>query len=155
MLEIFVDADGCPVKEEILKVAGRYSLPVYVVANAPLRLPKDPQVSMVVVKGDFNAADDWIAERVTAGDIVITSDLPLADRCLQKDAYVLTSTGRPLTQASIGNALAMRELLADLRQMGTVTGGPAPFSKKDRSQFLSKLDETIQAIKRRHMRGKG
>jgi uncharacterized protein YaiI (UPF0178 family) len=150
MLHIYIDADGCPVKEEVFKVAARYSLPVRLVANAPLRLPNDPRLEMVVVKGDFNAADDWIAEHADSDDIVITSDLPLADRCLSKGARVLTSTGRQLTQASIGNALAMRELLADLRQMGNITGGPAPFSKKDRSQFLSKLDEVIQSIRRAH-----
>lgn len=148
MLKIFVDADGCPVKEEVLRVAGRYQLSVHVVANAPLRLPTNPLVQMVVVKGDFNAADDWIAENVDEDDIVITSDLPLVDRCLAKNARVLTSTGRVITQAGIGNALAMRELLADLRQMGNITGGPAPFAKKDRSTFLSKLDEVIQAIRR-------
>lgn len=148
MLEIYVDADGCPVKDEVYRVAQRYSLKVFVVANSPIRVPARAAIEAVVVKGDFNAADDWIAERVQPGDIAVTADIPLADRCLRKGAHVLGYTGKAFTNKSIGHALATRELLADLRQAGAITGGPAPFKPADRSRFLAALDEAIQKVRR-------
>lgn len=147
MLIIYVDADACPVKDEIYRVAHRYLLRVVVVANAPLRIPADPLVELVVRSG-FGAADDWIAEQAGLGDIVITADIPLAARCLAKGARVLDAKGRLYTDNDIGAALAMRELMNDLRQGGAVTGGPAPMTPKDRSRFLAKLDETVNAVRR-------
>jgi uncharacterized protein YaiI (UPF0178 family) len=147
MLTIFVDADACPVKEEVYRVAGRYALRIFVVANAPLRVPSDPRVELIVRAG-FGAADDWIAEQAGAGDIVITADIPLAARCLANDALVLDPKGQPFTDRDIGHALGMRELMNELRQGGVVTGGPAPMTPKDRSRFLSKLDEAINAVRR-------
>lgn len=148
MLDIFVDADGCPVKDEVYRVAQRYGLKVFVVANAGLRVPPSAVIELVLVGGGFNAADDWIAEHVQASDIVVTADIPLADRCLQNGARVLTPSGRVYSEKNIGGALASRALLQDLRQMGTITGGPPVFGKRDRSRFLSRLDETVQALKR-------
>jgi uncharacterized protein len=145
---IYVDADGCPVKDEIYKVAKRYQLKVILVANHALHIPLDPSLEMVVVSGGFDAADDWIAEKVRENDIVITADIPLADRCLKKKGKVLGTKGIEFTEDSIGDSLATRELLQTLRNgLGNI-GGPAPFEKKDRSQFLSKLDQIIQ--KNRH-----
>src|SRR5271157_1726851 len=140
MLTIYVDADACPVKEEVYRVARRYGLRVAVVANAPLRVPAGPLVELVVRPG-FGAADDWIAQEVGPGDIVVTADIPLAARCLAKEARVLDPKGREFTDNDIGSALAMRELMDQLRQGGAITGGPAPMTSKDRSRFLSKLDE--------------
>jgi len=151
MRTIYIDADACPVKDETYRVARRYSLRVAVVANAPLRVPPDALFELVVRPG-FGAADDWIAEQVDAGDIVITADIPLAARCLAKDARVLGPKGRALTDADIGSALAMRDLMDELRQGGAVTGGPAPMTPKDRSRFLSKLDEMANAVLRAHPR---
>jgi len=147
MLTIYIDADACPVKEEIYRVARRYSMRVAVVANAPLRVPADALLELVVRPG-FGAADDWIAERCGAGDIVVTADIPLAARCLAKEALVLDPKGHPFTDNDIGSALAMRELMDVLRQGGAVTGGPAPMTQKDRSRFLSKLDEAVNAVRR-------
>jgi hypothetical protein len=147
MLTIYIDADACPVKEEVYHVARRYSLRVAVVANAPLRVPTEDTVQLVVCPG-FGTADDWIAEQTGLGDIVITADIPLAERCLKKGARVLGPKGHAFTENDIGSALATRALLDELRQMGTVTGGPAPMTKQDRSRFLSRLDETIQAVRR-------
>ncbi len=149
MLAIYVDADACPVKEEVYRVAARYGLHVYVVANTGMSVPEREGIERVVVRGRFDAADDWIAERVAADDLVITDDLPLADRAVKRGACVLTPRGRRLTEDSIGDALATRNLMAGLREAGAVTGGPRPFTRKDRSQFLSRLDEAIQATKRR------
>ena len=149
MLTIYVDADACPVKEEVYKVARRYGLRVQVVANAPLRVPADPLVELVVRPG-FGAADDWIAEQAGPGDVVITADIPLAARCLAKEARVLGPKGRPLTDNDIGEALATRDLMEELRQGGAVTGGPAPMTAKDRSRFLAKLDEVVNAVRRAH-----
>lgn len=146
-MEIYVDADGCPVKDEVFRVAKRYDLKVYVVANVPFRVP--PACEMIVVKGNHDAADDWIAEHVGAGDVVVTADIPLADRSLAKGAEVLRPNGKPYTERSIGGALATRELMNELRQSGTITGGPAPFQPADRSRFLSALDNVIQKVKRR------
>jgi uncharacterized protein YaiI (UPF0178 family) len=149
MLTIYVDADACPVKDEVYKVAKRYGLRVAIVANAPLRIPTDPLVELVVRAG-FGAADDWIAEQAGEGDIVVTADIPLAARCLAQRARVLSPKGEPFTESDIGSALALRELLEELRQGGAVTGGPAAMTPKDRSRFLSKLDEAVNAIRRAH-----
>ncbi len=149
MLTVFIDADACPVKDEVYRVAARYQMAVKVVANAPLRVPVNPLVELVVRAG-FGAADDWIAEQVGPGDVVITADIPLAARCLAKDARVLGPKGNAFTENEIGSVLALRDLLDELRQGGTVTGGPAPMTPKDRSRFLSKLDEMINAVRRAH-----
>jgi uncharacterized protein YaiI (UPF0178 family) len=146
---IYVDADACPVKNEIYRVAERYGLKVFVVSNSYLNVPRDPRHELVVVNDSFDAADNWIAERAGEGDIVITADIPLADRALKKGAAVIGNTGMPFTTASIGMAMANRELLQNLRAMGEVTGGPKPMSQRDRSRFLSALDETIQKIRRK------
>ena len=145
MSTIFVDADACPVKDEVYRVARRYRIPVRVVANARLRVPVDPLIQMVVVTGHFDAADDWIVEHVAAGDIAVTADIPLAARCLAKGARVLDPKGRVFTEEAIGDALATRELMAYLRDLGEVGGGPAPYDKRDRSRFLQYLDDLIQA----------
>lgn len=146
---IYIDADACPVKSEVYRVARRYATRVLVVANAPLRVPSDELFELFVQPG-FGAADDWIAEQVGPGDIVITADIPLAARCLERSARVLDAKGREFTDSDIGGALAMRELMSDLRQGGAVTGGPAPMTPKDRSRFLSKLDELVNAVRRAH-----
>jgi uncharacterized protein YaiI (UPF0178 family) len=148
MLTIYVDADACPVKEEVYRVARRYAFAVAVVANAPLRVPADPLIALVVQPG-FGGADDWIAKQVDGGDVVVTADIPLAARCLAKNAQVLSPKGYPFTDREIGSALATRELMEELRQGGTVTGGPAPMQPKDRSRFLAKLDEMIHKARRR------
>ena len=149
MTEIYVDADACPVKNEIYRVAERYGLKVHVVSNSWLNVPRDPRIELVVVSDSFDAADNWIADRAGEGDIVITADIPLADRSLKKGAFVIGNTGVPFTTSSIGMALANRELLSNLRAMGEVTGGPRPMSQRDRSRFLSTLDEAIQRMRRR------
>jgi uncharacterized protein YaiI (UPF0178 family) len=147
-MPIYIDADACPVNAEIYKVAARYQIQVYVVSNASMIMPKEGLVEMVLVKGGFDIADDWIAERATVGDIVVTSDIPLAERCLAAGARVLGPKGDPFSEDSIGNAMATRALLDMLRQSGEFRGGPSPYSKADRSRFLAKLDETIHAAKR-------
>ena len=149
MLDIFIDADGCPVKQEIYRVAKRYGLKVTLVSNSRMGTPQEDWLEVVVVDGQFNAADDWIAEHVSENDIVITGDIPMASRCLEKDARVLGPSGRIFTKESIGDALASRELLSHLRDLGTITGGPAPFEKRDRSHFLQRLDATIHVLRRR------
>ncbi|MEZ5064695.1 MAG: YaiI/YqxD family protein [bacterium] len=149
MPAIYVDADACPVKEETYRVAKRYGWPVFVVSNAWMRTPSDAEVELVVVGGDFDAADDWIVERAGADDVVVTGDIPLAARCLEKGAAVLGLRGQEFTEDSIGDALASRELLSQLRDLGEVSGGPAPFQKKDRSAFLQKLDQIVQRVRRR------
>jgi uncharacterized protein len=149
MLTIYIDADACPVKDQVYQVARRYGMRVAVVANATLRVPADSLISLVVRPG-FGSADDWIAEQAEAGDIVVTADIPLAARCLAKEARVLDAKGFPFTDNDIGAALAMRDLMNDLRQGGAVTGGPAPMTSKDRSRFLSKLDELVNAVRRSH-----
>jgi uncharacterized protein YaiI (UPF0178 family) len=136
------------VKPEIYRVAQRYGLKVYVVSNSYMNVPRDPGIELVVVADSFDAADDWIAERARRGAIVITSDVPLADRCVKAGADVLGPNGRAFTSASIGMAVAMRELMVDLRAMGDVTGGPSAFSPRDRSSFLSALDLAIVRLKR-------
>lgn len=147
-MHIYVDADACPVKEEIYKVAGRYKLDVTLVANGWMRTPKLRRVRLAVVSESFDAADDWIVARAGAADIVITADIPLAARCIENGAAVLSPTGKPFTEEAIGDVLASRNLMNDLREAGVVTGGPPPFSQKERSRFLQELDRIIQ-MKRR------
>src|SRR5439155_139906 len=151
-LMIYVDADACPVKTEVYRVARRYALRVAIVANAPLRVPTDPLVELVVRPG-FGAADDWIAEQAGEGDVVVTADIPLAARCLAKGARVLDPKGKPFTDSHIGSALALRDLMDELRQGGAITGGPGAMTPKDRSRFLSKLDEAVNAVRRAHPKG--
>jgi uncharacterized protein YaiI (UPF0178 family) len=150
LLHIYVDADACPVKQEVYRVARRYQLNVTLVANAWMRTPDDPGIRLEVVEDSFDAADDWIVARVEAGDIVITADIPLASRCMEKDARAIGSTGRPFTEDNIGEAVATRDLLAVLRGGGEITGGPAPMTKRDRSRFLQTLDEVIQSLRRKY-----
>ncbi len=146
---IFVDADACPVKEEVYRVAQRYGIDVKLVSNSWLRTPREDWLELVIVDGELDAADAWIVEHVSEDDIVVTADIPLAADCLKKGARVLGPRGRPFTEDSIGGALATRELLSQLRDMGEVTGGPPPFQKRDRSQFLQALDQMIQAARRK------
>ena len=145
---IYIDADGCPVKDEVYKVAGRYGLHVTVVANKWMRTPEDDSVVMEVVGGGFDEADDWIVEHCGVDDIVIAIDIPLADRCLKKSARVLGYKGRVFTVEGIGDALANREIAANLRDAGVMTGGPAPFDKKDRARFLQALDALVHAARK-------
>jgi uncharacterized protein len=145
MIKIYVDADACPVKNEVLRVAKRYGLKVYLAANSPMQIPQDEFVKVVVVKDHLDAADDWIAEHIHAKDIAVSHDVPLASRCLKKGARVIDPKGRVFTEESIGEALASRDLMAYLREMGNMTGGPAPYEKRDRSRFLQRLDDLIQA----------
>ena len=146
MPTIYIDADACPVKDEVYRVAKRYAVKVVVVANAPLRVPADALVELVVRSG-FGAADDWIAEQAAPGDIAVTADVPLAARCVAKGALVVDPKGRVFTADNVGEALAVRDLMQELRDAGTATGGPAPMTAKDRSRFLS-LDETVNAVRR-------
>jgi uncharacterized protein YaiI (UPF0178 family) len=154
-IEIYVDADACPVKEEIYRVAGRYGLRVHVVANGFINIPRDPLIQRVLVTDGFDAADDWIAARAGTGSIVITADVPLASRCVKAGAAVIAPTGRAFTEASIGMALATRNLMQDLRASGAVTGGPKPFSARDRSSFLQALDQAVERLKRTGFRAGG
>ena len=146
---ILVDADACPVKDEIYKVAWRLEVPVTIVSNSPIRVPAHPLIDRVVVSDGFDAADDWIAERAGPGAVVVTADILLADRCLKAGAAVLAPNGKPFTTSSIGAAIATRAIMADLRAGGDIIGGPAPFSKTDRSSFLSALDAALVRLKRR------
>ncbi len=149
MLYIFVDADGCPVKEEVYRVAQRYGLKVFLVANSWMRAPEGEWLQQITVGPEFDAADDWIVEHTGADDIVITGDIPLASRCVHKGAKVLGLKGRPFTEENIGGVLATRDLLSQLREQGAKTRGPDPFAKQDRSRFLQRLDGMIQEIRRR------
>ena len=151
MTDIFVDADACPVKDEVYRVAQRYRLRVVLVSNAWLRAPNEEWLELVVVGAELDAADAWIVEQVTQDDIVITADIPLAALCLEKGAGVLGPRGRPFTEDSIGGALATRELMSQLREMGEVTGGPPPFEKRDRSEFLQALDRMIHSVRKKHV----
>ncbi len=144
---IYIDADACPVKDEIYRVARRYAMRVVVVANATLRVPADALFELVVRTG-FGAADDWIAEQCGMGDIVITADIPLAARAIAKDSRVINTKGYAVTDSDIGSALAMRDLMEHLRQTGEASGGPSPMTPRDRSRFLAKLDESVNAVKR-------
>lgn len=148
MTKIYIDADGCPVKEEVYKVAERYKLSVILVANKSLNLPLNPLLKMVVVQGGFDAADDWIVENSQAGDIVVTGDILLADRCVKKSVRALGHKGEEFTEDNMGSAVANRELMQNLRHMGEIKGGPAPMDKKARSKFLGTLDTIIQSLKR-------
>jgi uncharacterized protein YaiI (UPF0178 family) len=147
-VRILVDADACPVKDEIYKVAYRLNVPVFIVANSHFRVPAHPLIERVVVSDGFDAADDWIAEQADAKSVVVTADILLADRCIKAGATVLSNTGKPFTGNSIGGAIATRAIMADLRAGGDIIGGPAPFSKTDRSRFLSALDAAIIRLKR-------
>jgi uncharacterized protein YaiI (UPF0178 family) len=151
-VRILVDADACPVKEEIYKVAFRHAVAVTVVSNSPIRVPAHELIDRVVVSDGFDAADDWIAERAAPSGVCITADILLADRCLKAGAAVLAPNGKPFTHSSIGSAIATRAIMADLRaggdSIGTQIGGPPPFSKTDRSRFLSALDEAVVRAKR-------
>jgi hypothetical protein len=144
---LYVDADACPVKAETVKVAERHGLPVVFVTNAWLAVPRAPRVRVQVVTGAFDAADDWIVAQVQRDDVVITADIPLASRCLKLGARVLGPSGKPFTEDNIGNALATRELMADLRAYG-VGGGPPPFGPKDRSRFLEALELVVREAKK-------
>ena len=146
---IYIDADACPVKDEVYRVARRYEMRVRVVARTFMHVPAHALFELVEQAG-FGAVDDWIAEQAGVGDIVVTADIPLAARCLEKQAHVLDPKGNAFTENDIGAALAMRELMAELRQDGTVKGGPGPMTARDRSRFLSRLDEIINAIRRAH-----
>jgi uncharacterized protein YaiI (UPF0178 family) len=143
---IFIDADGCPVKQETYRVAQRHGVRVVQVSNAWMRAPAAEWVEQVVVPGQFDAADDWIVEHAAANDVVVSDDIPLASRCLPKGARVLNSRGRVFTQDTIGEAMASRELSAHLRELGAMTGGPSAISARDRSRFLQKLDELVRAV---------
>jgi uncharacterized protein len=146
VLDIYIDADGCPVKQEVYRVAARHGLTVTIVANSWMQTPRDDSIRLVLVAGQFDSVDDWIVEHVTENDIVVSGDIPLASRCMKKGAKVVDPRGRVFTEDSIVEALATRDLLAHLREMGAVTGGPAPIGKHDRSRFLQRLDGVIQAV---------
>jgi len=145
---IYVDADACPVKDEIYRVAERHKLPVSVVAGNFIRVPNDPSIERIAAGSGMDAADDWIAERVGADDVVITADIPLASRCVKAGSAVIAPNGKPFTEESIGMTLAVRNLMTDLRSSGEVTGGPRSFTPRDRSTFLSSLDQTIRRLQR-------
>jgi uncharacterized protein len=149
LLDIYVDADGCPVKQEVYGVAKRYGLKVIVVSNSRMRIPHEDGLELIVVDGQFDAVDDWIVEHVSEKDIVISGDIPLASRCLEKGALVVGPKGRVFNDENIGEALASRELSSHLRELGTMTGGPAAFGRRDRSRFLERLDAAVQAARRR------
>ncbi len=148
MLDIYVDSDACPVKDEVLKVAARYRLNVTFVSNSHMRVPDRDGVKLVVVENNPDAADNFIAENVARDDIVVTADIPLAARCVKNGAHVIASNGRLFTDDNIGEALATRNLLSELREAGSITGGPPPFGKKDRSRFLQSLDGVVQGVRR-------
>jgi uncharacterized protein YaiI (UPF0178 family) len=148
-IRVYVDADACPVKDEVYRVAGRHGLPVFVVANSFIRVPQDPLIERIVVAAGPDAADDWIVERADAGAIVITADIPLASRCVKAGAAVLAPNGRAFTEESIGMALAVRDLMTDIRSAGETTSGPRPFAPRDRSAFLSALDQAIRRVQRK------
>jgi uncharacterized protein len=147
MFKILVDADASPVKQEVYRVANRYGIKVVLVANASVAVPKEDWLELVIVNNQLDAADDWIVDNIDKNDIVITGDIPLADRSLKKGARVLSPKGIILTESSIGNVLATRDLMTHLRDIGINTGGPTAYVKKDRSQFLQALDKLIQAIR--------
>lgn len=150
-IEIFIDADACPVKEEVYKVAHRYGLKTYVVSNAFMQIPQSPLIERVIVDAGPDVADDWIAEHVQPGDVAVTNDIPLADRVLSAGGYAIAANGRPFTADSIGSALAQRSLMEQLRSTGEMLGGPRPFDRNDRSRFLQALDEAIQRERRRRL----
>ncbi len=145
MTVIYVDADACPVKDEAVRVATRHGIKTFIVSNGGIRPRPEPMVETVIVADGLDAADDWIADRCARGDVVITSDIPLAARAVANGALVLKPNGEPLMETGIGNVLATRNLMTHLRETGAVTGGPAPFSKRDRSRFLDRLETTLRA----------
>ena len=154
MLDIYVDADACPVKQEVYRVADRCGLCVFVVSNVPLHVPAgQARIRNIAVGSGDNAADDWIAENIQAGDICITADIPLASRCLKQEASALGPRGKPFSRDSIGDALATRELMSTLRESGQISGGPPSMTQKDRSRFLDALDQIIQKIRRESPEG--
>ncbi|HUC51961.1 MAG TPA: YaiI/YqxD family protein [Xanthobacteraceae bacterium] len=153
MISLLIDADACPVKQEIYRVAERHllkgtALKVFVVSNSPIAVPRDEMIERVVVASGMDEADNWIAERAQRGDIVVTADVPLASRCVKAGAMVIAPNGKPFTEDSIGAALATRNLMDSLRSAGEITGGPKPFAPRDRSAFLSALDQAIVRLKR-------
>jgi len=150
LLHIFIDADACPVKQEVYRVANRYSLNVTLVANSWMRVPDGEWIILEVVDKKFDAADDWIVEHLQPHDIVVTADILLANRCLKENALVIGTNGKPFTENNIGSSVATRDLLAELRGAGEMIGGPPPLKKSDRSRFLHQLDEMIQFIRRKH-----
>jgi hypothetical protein len=147
LLHIFIDADACPVKPEVYRVARRYKLSVTLVAGAWMRIPDSDEITLRVLEQGMDAADDWIVEHLEENDIVITADIPLAARCVARGAYVIGHAGKPFSDDNIGPALATRDLLAELRQLGEVTGGPRPFNQRDRSRFLQALDKAVNEIR--------
>ena len=147
-IEIYVDADACPVKAEVYRVAERYGVKVFVVSGQLVAIPQSPLIERAIVGDKFDAADDWIAERAHPKSIVVTADIPLAQRALAAGATVIGNTGKPFTKDSIGMAMASRELMSQLRAMGEITGGPKPMAGKDKSRFLSALDEAVNRLKR-------
>ena len=147
-MQILIDADACPVKEETYTVAARYQVPVVVVSNSPIRVPRDPLIARRIVSDAFDAADDWIVEHAGPGTVVITADILLADRCLKLGPTVIAPNGKPFTAASIGSAVAVRAIMADLRAGGDSVGGPPPFTNADRSRFRSSLDEAVVRLRR-------
>ena len=147
-IAIYIDADACPVKQEVYRVAERHGLKVFVVSNSPIAIPRDPLIERVVVAAGMDAADDWIAERATKGVIVVTQDIPLAARAVKAGAVAIAPNGKPFSEDTIGMALATRNLMDSLRSAGEITGGPKPFSPKDRSAFLQSLDREIVRLKR-------
>lgn len=148
MVDIYVDADACPVKDETLRVATRHGLKTYMVSDGGIRPDRNPLVELVIVTQGADAADDWIAEQIQKADICITNDIPLAARCLERGALAIKPNGEPFTENGIGMALANRELMKGLRESGEITGGPRPFNKSDRSAFLNRLETTVQTAKR-------
>ncbi|MBC2664808.1 YaiI/YqxD family protein [Novosphingobium flavum] len=148
MIQILIDADACPVKDETYKVAARHNISVVVISNSPIRVPRDPLVSRKIVSDAFDAADDWIVEHATSSTVVVTADILLAKRCLDLGATVVAPTGKPFTSSSIGSAIAVRAIMSDLRAGGEIVGGPPPFSNADRSRFLSAMDEALVRLRR-------
>jgi uncharacterized protein YaiI (UPF0178 family) len=145
---ILVDADACPVKDEVYRVAQRYGLAVRLVSNGWLRVPDDPRIELIVVTEGLDVADDWIAAQAGPADIVVTADVPLADRCVKRGAKVVAPNGKPFTPSSIGSDLAMRNLMTELRDTGQIRGGGRPFTRQDRARFLQALDAAVQALRR-------
>jgi len=152
LLHIFVDADACPVRNEIYRVAKRYNLDVTIVTNTWMRIPNEKWITIKVVESGPDVADDWIVENVQSNDIVITADIPLASRSINKGARVITSTGKEFDENNISQAVATRDLLTNLRSAGEITGGPPPLKKSDRSRFLQTLDEVIQSIRKENLK---
>ena len=148
-MEIYVDADACPVKDEVMRVAERHELPVHFVSNSFMRLPDDPLVNRVIVSAGPDEADNWIAERIGDTDLAVTGDIPLAARCLAQGAAVVGPTGKPFTEANIGNALAMRDLTAELRDSGAIAGYNPSFTRDDRSRFLQAMETAVRIQKRK------